>query len=50
MASGGGDAVTVGGFMLYPAGLGSASEVRRVRGAISHGAACGLGCGEANKK
>lgn len=44
-AIGGGCVVTVGGFRLRPAGLGFASEVRRVRGGISHGAACGLGFG-----
>lgn len=42
MATGGGYVAAVGGFRPRPAGLGSASEVRRVRGGISYGAACGL--------
>lgn len=45
MAAGGGHVVTVGDFRPPPVGLGSGSEVRRVRGGISHGAACGLGFG-----
>lgn len=45
MAAGGGCVVTVGDFRPPSVGLGSGSEVRKVRGGISHGAVCGLGFG-----